>query len=216
MKFSRILALSMAAVAAFSFTACDSTSSSDSAAGVTVVSYAAGTQSHLTDGSFISLRGGIAYNAGYDNDSLNKANSHKGVLGVTRGGVVDSARWKSIDIIVWADSTASTQASFFSPKRVSEVFAGSNTGRNMPAAAKIIDTKFVKIAGASFSDYATAQDITDEAANITATQLNNQVQVNKGDVLLAQLTDGSWAVVNVVELSSNGPFNIGLQIKSAK
>ncbi|MCB9496279.1 MAG: hypothetical protein H6686_05265 [Fibrobacteria bacterium] len=209
MKFTRVLTLALAAAAAMSMTACDeatsSTPSSDNggsglscsgpvSSGVITIhqgsnAWAVGTQS-APSGSFASIQWGKTWNsAGL------RANNY--------------AAWDSVDLIVFADSTDNTHASFYSPARAKVVFKGSPVASNPSPAATLF-----KLVAADRTDYdfpATLSELTDalKSVRFSATS-DDQVSVRHGQVYAARLSSGKCALLDVQTANEAGAFNISL------
>lgn len=201
MKFTRLLPLALVAAAALSMTACDDSSSSD-AASLSVISLSnIGTQKH-SDPSFVSIRYGAVYKSGTGADQVQQNRDR-------------------VDIIVFADSNSAAKPSFYSPKRMTERFAGAAAATTFSGIAT--DTKFVNLGtdgeDVTFDNVKTTEDLKNLINDIDVTSFSGQndaVGLEKNDVVAVQLVDGNYALVKVTEVAASGDYNIGVQLKYAK
>ncbi len=200
MKFTRTLTLALAAAAALSMTACDDDSStSPTAASLSVVSLSnIGTQKHV-DPSFVSIRKGQVYKSGSAADQV-------------------QANKDFVDIIVFADSTSPAKPSFFSPKRMTETFASAPAATTFKGTT--VDTKFINLGkdgeAITFDDVKTVDDLNAEISGLSYGSQNDAIGLNLNDVVAVKLVDNTYALVKVTVVAASGDYNVGVQLKYAK
>lgn len=203
MKFTRMLSLAVAAAAALSFTACDdSTSSEEASTDLTCTgpissstmtintgdnALTVGTQK-APSGSFVSLKNGKVWNA-----TTLAANNY--------------AAWDSIDLIVFADSSNRSSATFYSPKRAKEVFKGTSIAKNPSSKS----TLFKKIGGEDYDLPIDFADLKTQLGKISFSATgNDQAAVTAKGVYAARIDDGRCALVDVQTINAGGEFNVSL------
>lgn len=197
MKFSRVLSLAMAAAAALSFTACDSTSSDAAPEGFNFDSYVTiGAQDNDAP-SFASLRmkdanGALVLYTGTDTTKTNYYSKHL----------------SNLDIVFFADSLNNDELSFISPKSYKTDY-----GRLARATASILNsTQFLWIGNSELNtgDAAYTQ-ITSEEVTTYADNGGylSKVKVAKGDNFIAKIvpagtTTTYLAVIHVENVNGSG------------
>lgn len=183
MKFSRALSLAMAAAAALSFTACDSTSSDDEtivADGVTEVSLWTGTQASEY-GSFVSIRKDTVYNS-------TTAQNH----------------WADIDLVFFQDTTAAgnNKVTLFAPARAAVKFA------HLSAMNVKNDTKLFPLSGVVFSDIVDQETLKEAIAKASPASEVTELPIVEGNVFAVKLVNGVWVVAQAKDVVEADVTNI--------
>lgn len=198
MKFTRTLSLALAAAAALSMTACDDDESttSPSSSNLNIVNLSnVGTQKHAADPSFISIRKGATYKSGTGADQVQQNR-------------------ENVDIVVFADSLSPTKPSFYSPKRMTERFAGTPSATLFSGITT--DTKFARLAAEDFDETKTTADLNALVSEINFGSQNDIVGLAVNDVVAVKLVDNTYALVKVTVVAASGDYNVGVQLKYAK
>ena len=171
----------MAAVAAFSFTACDSTSSSNDARTLTVDTLWAGTQGS-TFGSFISLTQDTAYNT-------------TAVKAGTNGN------WDKVDMIFFAADPASVTSAgiLYAPDEAKTVFTQLSTAPSLKATRFFAPTDDILL-----SEINTDADLSNVLSKFDMSTEMKTYEVSQGDIFLVRLADGTKAIVKAEIITDKG------------
>lgn len=208
MKFTRTLALAAAATLALTMTACDTTDSTNPP--VEAVTFNLGNQkSAATSASAFSARD-------MKQVSLTELGENE-------------AKWARIDVVIlteYANATANGDSlTFYSPYEVSTKTAvfPTTAGKITAAKAAGIRTQFARlnITQDEFTALKNADDV--EELTDAVTTWSNSISVKKDHRIALKLTDGSFAIANIVAASgaysidaTAQPFGYNVQVRLAK